>query len=98
MVPATSYCCSLASVYPMGDVRRQFWNQGTKEQPFLVMVQVWLHVAPTSERIIEDLEHLPDVVKKNIAHGGAAERTLLGTGGDIGGDGDAGAAMDAGEN
>ena len=29
---AVSYCCSLASVYPMGDVRRQFWNQGTKEQ------------------------------------------------------------------
>ena len=27
---AVSYCCSLASVYPMGDVRRQFWNQGTK--------------------------------------------------------------------
>ena len=109
------------------------------------MEQVWLHVAPTSERIIEDLEHLPDVLKKIIAHGGAvvpdevlrsgrralseadrkkaptrkrnpsardkistqramiihndlqdAER--LGTGGDIGGDGDAGAAMDAGEN
>ena len=36
------------------------------------MEQVWLHVAPTSKRIIEDLEHLPDVVvKKNIAHGGA---------------------------
>ena len=68
---AVSYCCSLASVYPMGDVRRQFWNQGTKEQLFLVMEQVWMHVAPTSERIIEDLEHLPDVVKKIIAHGGA---------------------------
>ena len=130
----------------MGDPRRQFWNQGTKEQLFLVMEQVWLHVAPTSERIIEDLEHLPDVVKKVIAHGGAvvpdevlrsgrralseadrkkvptrkrnpsardkistqramiihndlqdAEGTLLGTGGDIDGDGDAGAAMDADE-
>tara|TARA_B100000941_G_scaffold247693_1_gene192880 strand:- start:462 stop:1235 length:774 start_codon:yes stop_codon:yes gene_type:complete len=144
---AVSYCCSLASVYPMDDARRQFWNQGTKEQLFLVMEQVWLHVAPTSERIIEDLEHLLDVVKKIIAHGGAvvpdevlrsgrralseadrkkvptrkrnppardkistqramiihddlhdAEGILLGTGGDIGGDGDAGAAMDAGEN
>ena len=60
---AVSYCCSLASVYPMGDVRRQFWNQGTKEQLFLVMEQVWLHVAPTSERITEDLEHLLGVVK-----------------------------------
>ena len=68
---AVSYCCSLASVYPMGDPRRQFWNQGTKEQLFLVMEQVWLHVAPTSERIIEDLEHLLDVVKKIIDHGGA---------------------------
>ena len=53
----------------MGDVRRQFWNQGTKEQLFLVMEQVWLHVVPTSERIIENLEHLLDVVKKIIAHG-----------------------------
>jgi hypothetical protein len=35
------------------------------------MEQVWLHVAPTSERIIEDLEHLPDVMKKIIAHDGA---------------------------
>ena len=35
------------------------------------MEQVWLHVAPTSERIIEDLEHLLDVVNKIIAHGGA---------------------------
>ena len=131
----------------MGDMRRQFWNQGTKEQLFLVMEQVWLHVAPTSERIIEDLEHLLDVVKKIIAHGGAvvpdevlrsgrralseadrkkvptrkrnpsardkistqramiihddlqdAEGILLGTGGDIDGDRDASAAMDAGEN
>ena len=28
---AVSYCCSLASVYPMDDLRRQFWKQGTKE-------------------------------------------------------------------
>ena len=29
-----------------------------------MMEQVWLHAAPMSERIIEDLEHLLDVVKK----------------------------------
>ena len=34
---AASYCCSLASVYPMGILRRQFWNQGTKEKLFQVM-------------------------------------------------------------
>ena len=55
----------------MDDARRQFWNQGTKEQLFKVMEAVWLEVAPTSERIIEDLEHLPVVVKKIIEHGGA---------------------------
>ena len=35
------------------------------------MEQVWLHAAPMSERIIENLEHPLDVLEKNIAHGSA---------------------------
>ena len=68
---AVSFCCSLASVYPRDDERRRRWNQGTKKQLFGVMEAVWLNVAPTSERIIEDLEYLPTVVKKIIEYDGA---------------------------
>jgi len=35
------------------------------------MEQVWLQVAPTSDRIIEDIEHLPIVVEKIIEYEGA---------------------------
>jgi len=68
---AVSFCCSLASVYPRDDERRRRWNQGTKKQLFGVMEAVWLNVAPTSERVIEDLEYLPTVVKKIIEYDGA---------------------------
>ena len=68
---AVSFSCSLASVYPVDGPRRQRWNQGDKDKRFSVMEQVWLQVAPTSDRIIEDIEHLPIVVEKIIEYEGA---------------------------
>jgi hypothetical protein len=69
---AVSFSCSLGSVYAMDNPKRQFWNQGTPNQLWGVIDAVWSQVAPTPDRVVEDIEMLPHVVDKIIEAKGCA--------------------------
>lgn len=57
---AVVYNAALSSVYGIDDPRR--FNLGTPRQVFDSLRRAW-EVAPTSERICEDIERLPHVLK-----------------------------------
>ena len=64
LVVSMAYHCSLSSVYPIDDPRR--FSMGTPEQVWSSMTRCW-QVEPTSERIVQDILALPEVLNKIIA-------------------------------
>jgi len=55
--------CSLSSIYAIGDPRR--FSMGTPDEVWSSMRRCW-QVEPTSERIIEDVQALPEVLQRII--------------------------------
>ena len=64
LVISVAYHCSLSSVYAVDDPRR--FHMGTPAQVWSSMTRCW-QVEPTSDRIIEDVLALPDVLERIIA-------------------------------
>ena len=64
LVICMAYHCSLSSVYPVDDPRR--FHMGTPAQVWSTMTRCW-QVEPTSDRIVEDIRALPEVLERIIA-------------------------------
>ena len=62
--------CALATALGPYDPIWAKWNMGTKEGVFQCLRNTWVDCAPTSERIMEDIDHLPEVLRKIIAASG----------------------------
>ena len=58
------HSCLSCAMYPIGDARR--FDTGTPAQVFSTMARCWT-VAPTSARVIEDIDAFPAVLDKVIA-------------------------------
>jgi hypothetical protein len=58
--------CSIAATLPLNDPLRKRWGMGTPETLKYSMFSTWSH-SPSSERIVEDIMHFPDVLKKIVA-------------------------------
>jgi hypothetical protein len=59
--------CNLSTFLPPEDPRR--FSMGTPESIWSAMTRCW-EVAPTSERIVQDIMYLPEVVDKIIEYKG----------------------------
>ena len=57
---------SLAKLMPEDHPAHKTFNMGTPDAVWSCMVKTWM-CSPTSSRIIEDIEHLPEVLDKIIA-------------------------------
>jgi hypothetical protein len=64
---------ALSSIYPVGDPRR--FNMGTPKEVWSTLERCWT-IAPTSERIVQDIMKLPDILKKIIECNGCVVQDL----------------------
>ena len=71
---AVTYNCALSSVYDLSDPRR--FSMGTPDAVWSALPRCW-EVAPTSERIVEDISALPRVLDVIIEHQGAVVLDLF---------------------
>jgi hypothetical protein len=60
---AVTYNAAVSSVYPVGDPRRM--KMGTPKEIALTMRKCW-EIAPTNDRIVEDITGFPRVLRKII--------------------------------
>jgi len=69
---AVAFGCSLAlaDTSPAGAKLRREWNMGTKDVLWACMEKMWMEVAPTNERVVEDVDRMLVVLDKIIAAGG----------------------------
>jgi hypothetical protein len=61
---AVTYNCAVSSAYPVGDERRM--SMGTPPAVSKTLIKCWT-IAPTSERIVEDISAFPRVLGKIVA-------------------------------
>ena len=61
---AVSLNCSLASAEESGNMLREAWDMGDPERLFSFFAKAWVECAPTSERFIQDLMHMAELLDK----------------------------------